>query len=130
MFHAILNYCSNGRNGFDFGSGPSPVLAMILERNYHFSMDIYDLFYSPHKIYESQKYDLVTVTEVIEHLLNPLQYFHLFKILLKEDSILRIMTLFHPKDRGIFVEWHYVRDMSHISFYTPKTMKLSLKKLD
>lgn len=127
--NAILNYCSNGRKGFDFGSGPSPVLAMILERDYHFSMDIYDLFYSPHKIYEGQKYDLVTSTEVVEHLLSPLQYFHQFKHLLKEDSILGIMTLFHPKDEESFVNWHYVRDMSHISFYTPKTMEVIAEKV-
>lgn len=46
-----------------------------------------------------------------------------------EDGILRIMNILHPKDKERFVEWYYIRDMSHISFYTPKTMEVIVEKV-
>jgi hypothetical protein len=110
------------KRGFDFGSGPSPVLAQILERDYGVDMDIYDLFYSPEKVYVGKKYNLITSTEVVEHLKNPLPTFQLLKELLEEDGILGIMTWFHKNDATHFKNWHYMRDETHISFYTPKTM--------
>lgn len=126
---AVVNYCSSGKKGLDFGSGPSPVLAMVLERDYAYSMDIYDLYYAPDKSYMGQTYDLVTCTEVVEHLSNPLDYFYQFKDLLKEDGILCIMTSFHPKDDERFLQWHYVRDWTHLSFFTPKTMSIIGEKV-
>lgn len=119
---AVVEYAGMGRKGLDFGSGPSPVLAQILERDYGYSMDIYDLFYSPEKVYTGKKYDLVTSTEVVEHLKDPLEYFRMFKELLEDDGILAIMTLFHHDDDQHFIDWNYIRDKSHISFYTPKTL--------
>lgn len=126
---AILSYCGPGRKGFDFGSGPSPVLATLLERDYAFSMDIYDLFYAPDKIYEGKKYNLVTATEVVEHLKNPLDYFHQLKVLLEDDGLLSVMTSFHPRNNKTFINWHYIREMSHISFYTLKTMEVISEKV-
>lgn len=120
---AVFPYTTSGKKGFDFGSGPSPVLAQILERNHNYYMDIYDLFYSPEKVFVGQKYDLVTTTEVVEHLKNPLEYFKLFSKLLKPGGVLAVMTLFHQNDEAHFLNWHYIRDWSHISFYTPKTME-------
>ncbi len=120
--NAVFPYASGGRQGFDFGSGPSPVLAQLLERDYSYQMDIYDYFYSPEKGFEGKEYDLITTTEVVEHLADPLPTFRLLAGLLKPDGILAVMTLFHHRDPAHFLEWHYVRDKSHISFYTPATM--------
>lgn len=119
---AVLPYASESKEGFDFGSGPSPVLAQLLERDYGYTIDIYDLFYAPEKVYEGKKYHLVTTTEVVEHLQNPLPYFRLFKELLAPGGILAVMTQFHTNVETDFVKWHYVRDHSHISFFTPVTM--------
>jgi hypothetical protein len=126
---SVFDYTNEGKKAFDFGSGPSPVLAQILERHYGYDVDIYDLFYAPDKVYENQKYDLVTTTEVVEHLENPLPYFELFASLLKPDGVLAVMTQFHKNDDDLFLNWHYMRDMSHISFYTPKTMAYIASKV-
>lgn len=123
----VLKYVK-GKEGLDFGSGPSPVLSMILEREYNFKMDIYDLFYAPKKVYIEKKYDLITCTEVIEHLKNPLEYFNLFKKHLKKSGILAIMTSFHPKNIENFHTWYYKKDSTHISFFTKKTMQIISKK--
>lgn len=119
---AVLPFASEGKVGFDFGSGPSPVLAQLLERDYGYTMDIYDLHYAPEKVYSGKTYDLITTTEVVEHLKDPLPYFRLFKELLAPGGILSVMTQFHPENEEDFIKWHYVRDHSHISFFTPATM--------
>lgn len=124
---SVMKYVNNGRKGLDFGSGPSPVLATILERDYNYSMDIYDLFYSKEKSYIGKKYDLITCTEVVEHLKYPMEYFSLFKQLLVDDGTLGIMTLFHSNNTEEFCDWYYRRDMSHISFFTAKTMTVISK---
>ncbi|MDD3027822.1 MAG: class I SAM-dependent methyltransferase [Erysipelotrichaceae bacterium] len=117
---AIVATGRNFKTGFDFGSGPSPVLATILERDYGIEMEIYDLNYAPEKVYLGKKYDLVTCTEVIEHLENPQEYFDLLAGLMKQDSLLALMTLFHPDNEADFLDWHYIRDRTHISLFSPK----------
>ncbi len=125
---AVFPYCK-GETGLDYGSGPSPVLATILERDYGFSVDIYDLFFSPEREYEGRSYDLITATEVLEHLADPLSHFAIFRRCLKDEGILSVMTLFHPEDENEFLQWYYMRDMSHISFYTPRSMRVIGEKL-
>lgn len=123
LYDAVFPYVNEGKEGFDFGSGPSPVLAQILERDHGYEMDIYDLFYAPDKVYQGKRYDLVTTTEVVEHLKDPITVFRLLKDLLKADGTLAVMTLFHKNDEEYFKNWHYIRDLSHISFYTVKTLQ-------
>lgn len=119
---AVMPYIKSG-SALDFGSGPNPVLSRILSEKYPFQVDIYDLHYSKDKIYESKKYQLITSTEVVEHLANPLEYFELFHSLLLPKGILSIMTLFYPKDKKQFANWFYIRDVTHLSFFTPKTLE-------
>ncbi|HCU08778.1 MAG TPA: class I SAM-dependent methyltransferase [Clostridiales bacterium] len=122
---AIISHTSKKEmRCLDFGSGPSPVLAQLLERKFGWTVDLYDKFYASSEIYRGNTYDLITATEVVEHLNDPMHYFRLFKDLLKPNGILSIMTLFHPKCDAEFMKWYYPRDPSHISFYTPKTMEV------
>ena len=120
---SVFPFVKEIKKGLDFGSGPTPVLAKILEKNYGINMDIYDFHYAPEKSFKGNKYDLITSTEVVEHLKEPLEEFRLFESLLKENGILAVMTQFHRNNHEEFVNWHYTRDRTHISFFTPKTMK-------
>lgn len=119
---AVYPFVSHGK-ALDFGSGPNPVLAKILGKTSAFDVDIYDLFYAPDPIYLNQTYDLITSTEVIEHLRNPMKVFQTFYDHLRPGGYLSIMTLFHPKDQKILFDWFYIRDQTHVSFYTPKTIE-------
>ena len=119
---AVIPFVEKGK-ALDFGSGPNPVLAKILANEYLFDVDIYDYFYAPTKIYESKTYDLITSTEVVEHLRDPLSIFELFHHHLNANGILSILTLFHPNQREEFFKWHYIRDVTHLCFFTPVTMK-------
>ena len=111
-----------GDRGLDFGSGPEPVLSQVLSRDYGMTVDIYDLHYQPKKIYEGKSYDYIISTEVIEHVDNPKEVFHLFHRLLERGGKLSMMTLFHPNDKEKFLKWWYRRDITHISFFTLKTL--------
>lgn len=126
---SILPFIGSGKDSLDFGSGPVPVLGKILSEKYCFNVDLYDYYYSPEKIYLDKQYDLITCTEVIEHIGNPLEYFKIFKRLLKTNGILAMMTYFHPKDEDIFLNWHYIRDKTHISFFSEKTFNFISKEL-
>lgn len=120
----IVPYIKEGRHALDFGSGPEPVFAQVLEREYDFHVDYYDKFYAPEPCYEGNRYDLITSTEVVEHLDDPIAYFQLFAEHLEDGGLLAIMTLFHHKDDAHFLDWHYRRDRTHISFYTPRTLEV------
>jgi len=119
---AILPYRARIKTALDFGSGPTPVLAELL-RQEGFEVDIYDKYFSPEEVYLSKKYDLITATEVFEHLKDPLAVLKLLKSHLNQNGILAIMTLFHPNGIEEFKLWWYRRDSTHISFYTPKTFE-------
>ena len=124
----------------DFGSGPNPVLAQLLEEK-GCRVDIYDIYFAPVEVYRDKTYDLIVCTEVIEHLTNPLAVLRLLREHLKPGGILAIMTLFHPVyERSsspeqlpcerVFKEWWYRRDPTHISFFRPETFYYIAKLLD
>ncbi len=120
-------YLKDIQNVLDFGCGPGPVLSNLLkERGLHVS--IYDKFYFPKKIYKNYKYDLITSTEVLEHIDSPLEIFDFFYKHLNSGSYLAIMTQFHPNTPDDFFKWWYRRDPTHISFFRLKTFKVLAKK--
>ncbi|PKM90539.1 MAG: class I SAM-dependent methyltransferase [Firmicutes bacterium HGW-Firmicutes-10] len=125
---AVFPNISDGKYALDFGSGPSPVLATMLQDTYGYQVDIYDLFYSPVRSYLTETYDLITLTEVLEHLEDPIHYFELFVKHLNENGILAVMTHFHTNNDVEFLNWHYIRDRSHISFFTDRTFEILAKK--
>jgi len=124
---SIIPYKDNIRNGLDFGCGPGPVLAELLKRE-GLKVDIYDPYFAPKKVFESKRYDLITSTEVFEHLKEPIETLKLLKEHLNGKGILAIMTLFHPNNEEKFKKWWYRRDPTHISFYTPRTFRYLANK--
>lgn len=130
--HGYVNYLTNfmesavlpfsiGKKALDFGSGPTPVFATILHDE-GFDVRIYDLFYAPDRAVLESEYDVITAIEVIEHLADPKTVFQMLSKMLTANGILAVMTLFYPKDQATFFDWFYIRDKSHISFYSPKTI--------
>lgn len=107
----------------EFGCGPGPVLANMLE-NFGKRVTCYDPYFFPNDRYSSQKYDLITATEVFEHLSSPLAVLNHLKSLLKPDGYIAIMTHFHPNNPIEFETWWYRRDPTHIGFFTTKTFDI------
>ncbi|CAA6825896.1 MAG: Putative methyltransferase associated with DUF414 [uncultured Sulfurovum sp.] len=125
---SIEPYRKNIQSVLEFGSGPEPVLSKLLERR-GFEVDIYDLYYAPKKVYEDKKYDLISATEVFEHLQKPLEVLALLVKHLNENSYIVLMTKFPPKDDKEFLAWWYRRDPTHISFFTPTSFNVMAEKV-
>jgi 2-polyprenyl-3-methyl-5-hydroxy-6-metoxy-1,4-benzoquinol methylase len=106
----------------DFGCGEGEVLPILLKR-VGISCDGYDLFYFPKKAYEDKKYDLICSTEVIEHLKSPLNTLKELLSHLNKDGYLLFMTYFHPSDDEKFLKWFYIKDVTHIGFFSMKTFE-------
>lgn len=112
----MLERLETGQTGLDFGCGPGPALHRLFEAHGH-SMDLYDLFYMDDTGVFSKSYDFITATEVVEHLHRPGRVFdRLFK-LLRCGGWLGIMTK-QVRDRDSFSRWHYIRDLTHVCFYS------------
>ncbi|CAA6816578.1 MAG: Putative methyltransferase associated with DUF414 [uncultured Sulfurovum sp.] len=125
---SITPYISTMNTALEFGSGPGPVLSKLLEDR-GLEVDIYDLYYSPLKVYETKKYDLITSTEVFEHLQKPLEVLELLGEHTNDNGYIVLMTKFPPKDDKVFLAWWYRRDPTHISFFTPKSFEIMAKKV-
>lgn len=107
--------------GLDFGCGPAPVLANMLE-NLGISMCTYDPFYANHPDVLEGAYDVITCTEAIEHFHQPHKEWALLSKLLSVNGILIIMTK-RVIDKSRFVQWHYKNDPTHVSFFSEATFR-------
>ncbi len=110
---------SPGSRGLDFGSGPGPALAAMLTEAGH-AIALYDPFYANDPAALTGRYDFVTATEVLEHLRRPGPELDRLYRLLKPGGLLGIMTK-RVIDRERFARWHYIRDPTHICFFSRKT---------
>lgn len=119
-------YMKDIKTALDFGSGPGPVLSELLKQK-GLSIDIYDKFFSPQKIYENKQYDLITSTEVIEHIQNPLEIFKLFSKHIKKGGYLALLTQFHKNEMKDFKKWWYKNDPTHICFFKSRTFEVLAK---
>jgi hypothetical protein len=162
MFREFLAKCvtpfaAPGCRALDLGCGPGPVLAGLLKEVGH-PTEVYDPIFFPKK--SEGAFGLVTCTEVLEHLEDPVEALkpwvkrlerggHLSQGPQAEgqalvvpsqgadqaggttvgSAILAGMTLFHPEDPVKFGEWFYPRDITHVSFYTPRTLEVLAKAL-
>ncbi len=106
-------------SGLDFGCGPGPVLATMLEDAGH-TVQLYDKLYQPDATVLDRCYDFVTASEVVEHLDQPRVTWNTLQNLLKPGGWLAIMTK-RVRDQAAFSRWHYIRDPTHIAFYHDAT---------
>ncbi len=105
------------RKGLDFGCGPGPVLAEMLEKK-GYAMETYDLYYrNDPAVLKDGAYDFVTATEVIEHLADPGSMVDRLLSLVRPGGILALMTRFFEEETD-FKTWFYKDDETHISFFS------------
>ncbi|WP_460802996.1 class I SAM-dependent methyltransferase [Microbulbifer agarilyticus] len=117
-----------GARGLDFGCGPAPLLANMLQRNGH-PTATYDLYYRPDTSVLEQCYDFVVSTEVVEHLSEPGEVIASLWQRLNRGGVLALMTkLVDSPER--FANWHYIRDPTHIVFFSAPTLAWLARKLN
>ena len=126
--NAIEPYIPNIKTVLEFGCGHTPVLAELLKQQ-KLEVDHYDLYFFPEKIYETKKYDLITSTEVFEHLKEPKNILKTLVNALNDKGYIILMTQFPSKSDEEFLNWWYRRDITHISFFTPKSFEIMAKEV-
>ena len=115
----LLPYLKTSSHGLDYGCGPAPLLARLMENAGH-PMAVYDPFYASDESVLNQRYDFITCSEVAEHFRQPQSEFQRLFGLLNSDGILAIMTK-RVTNQDAFSRWHYKNDLSHISFFSETT---------
>ncbi len=113
-----VNTCAKG---LDFGCGPGPALATMFMEAGH-CMSVYDLYYADNPEVLETSYDFITCTEVAEHLANPGEVLTRLVNMLRPGGVLGVMTKL-VKDQEAFSRWHYIRDPTHITFFSEKTFR-------
>ncbi len=114
------------QKGLDFGCGPGPALSVILKEAGH-QVSLYDPFYFNHPSLLEQTYDFITATEVVEHLHHPARVFTSLFEQLNPGGWLGVMTK-QVIDQQAFATWHYIRDLTHICFYSQPTFEYIARK--
>jgi SAM-dependent methyltransferase len=128
MFETFIGFALQEaipKTALDFGSGPTPVLAALLSRR-TIQTDHFDPIYAP--TLPDHTYDLITSTEVFEHLHDPHTTLKQIIQRLNKEGYLAIMTQFHPNNRDQFLKWWYRRDPTHVLFFRPKTFATIAQK--
>lgn len=116
----LIERLQPGNSGLDYGCGPGPVLARMLEQA-GFRVSLYDPIYAPDRAALKAQYDFITCTEVAEHFHQPAGEFERLFGLLKPGGWLGLMTRFQTDDTR-FANWHYRRDPTHVVFYRESTI--------
>ena len=119
LSNPMLERLSPGQIGLDFGCGPGPALHLLFKEHGH-TMDLFDPFYRNDTDLLSDTYDFITVTEVVEHLHQPARGFEKLFSLMRCGGWLGIMTKL-VRDKASFSNWHYIRDLTHVCFYSRTT---------
>ncbi len=106
--------------GLDFGSGPGPTLSLMLEEKGH-QVDLFDKHYAKDESVFVKEFDFITLTEVIEHLSDPIFELERLTSMLKPGGCIAIMTQTMTKEID-FSKWYYKNDPSHIGFYNQESL--------
>ena len=124
----MLERLEEGRQGLDFGCGPGPALSLMFEESGH-RMDLFDPIYHDNTAVFSKSYDFICATEVVEHLRRPGDVFTTLFGMLRKGGWLGLMTKM-VQNQAAFSQWHYIRDLTHICFYSLETFEYLADRFD
>lgn len=102
--------------GLDYGSGPAPALATLMNQA-GFDTVSYDPLFAADDSLLRKTYDFVTSTEVVEHFLDPDQDWTRLFSLLRQGGLLAVMTEWY-RGQWPLSTWRYARDPTHNVLYT------------
>jgi SAM-dependent methyltransferase len=120
LANPLVERLEPGSVGLDFGCGPGPALARMLEER-GFEVVLYDPFFVPDVSVLGHTYDFITCTEVVEHFHHPAEEFARLADLLRPGGWLGVMTEVPEEDPDI-PRWRYARDPTHVCFYREETL--------
>ncbi len=116
----LIERLASPQAGLDYGCGPGPALAAMLQEHGH-DVALFDPFFAPDRAPLARCYDFITCSEVAEHFHHPAHEFARLDRLLRPGGLLALMTMFQTDDAR-FGDWHYRRDPTHVAFYRRETL--------
>lgn len=125
LANPCIKLIASGSTCLDYGCGHTKVMEHIFQEK-GFSMDSYDPLFYPH--IKKRNYDLITCNEVIEHFYDPMNDFIRIYDLLKKRGILGLGVSLFNSDTD-FKSWYYMKDSTHVSLYSFKTLAYIVQKL-
>ena len=102
----------------DYGCGAVPLLAQLLAARGYEPIS-YDPLFAPNADL-SRSFDAIISIETFEHFEQPAQELRRLTSLLSPAGLLVIRTLFHHGPESL-ARWWYIRDPTHVSFYSELT---------
>ncbi|GER58966.1 class I SAM-dependent methyltransferase [Patiriisocius marinus] len=121
LIEEITSKIVRNTTGLDFGSGPTPIIALLLSE-LGYEIKKYDPFFCNKPEVFNLKYDFIVSCEVIEHLHSPLKEFKKLYASLKPGAILFCMTDLLPS-KSKFGNWYYKNDFTHVIFYSQENLE-------
>lgn len=121
IMNPVLERITSGAMGLDFGCGPGPALSQMFEAS-GYQTDIYDAYFAPHDEVFDKSYDFITACEVVEHFYKPQMELDRLFAMLRVGGVLAIKTQLAPAD-GSFSQWFYKRDITHVCFFSEKSLR-------
>ncbi len=109
-----------GAQGLDFGCGPGPTISVMLAEQ-GFEVANHDPFFADDPGALARRYDFIACSETAEHFHRPAEDFTILAGLLRPGGLLGVMTRLLTPDID-FAAWPYIREISHVSFYSPQTL--------
>lgn len=115
-------------SGLDFGCGEGAFLSqMAAERG--LQLNNYDLYYHKQPEAMRRQYDIIVMTEVLEHIAAPDELLETLLKLLRPEGLLAIMTK-RVMGKDAFAGWHYKNDPTHLCFYSEATFQWLAARLN
>lgn len=104
----------------DFGCGPVKGYEFLCKKIYpQIEVLSYDPVFYPTTL--DDKFDLILCSEVLEHLHKPFESLDFILNLMNQNGILAIST--QLSDNKNMSDWWYLRDHTHVVFYSKKTIR-------
>lgn len=116
---AVIQRKPRGTPALDYGCGPNPVLAAMLSEAGYPTGYFDPLFFPSGPI---GKFQIITCTEVVEHFTHPQHEWTDLFHRLAPGGTLFVMTGIFSEGQALR-EWTYVRDSTHLHFYSVQTLK-------
>jgi pseudouridine kinase len=107
----------------DWGSGPNPLGVKLLNQRGLESVP-WDPFFASERTPPDAAFDLALCIEVAEHFMHPRHDFHDLARVLKPGAWALMHTHISPVEDEEFLRWWYIEDITHISFYSEKSLQI------
>jgi hypothetical protein len=124
----LLPYAEESAALLDYGCGPSAAVAVILaDIRPDMLCDSYDPYFFPSE--PDGEYDLIYCNEVVEHMFEPGRNFRRMAALMPAGGNIVLGTHIYPADENEFRSWWYTRDLSHVHFFSRKSMEIAAEHI-